>query len=77
VDITAYWSVVRECWSLDLETIRRLATVGQVFRFLAAIGWVSPELAYGTSELLCLPVACLRALQAHLSNAIHAAEEAA
>ena len=77
VDIAAYWSVVRECWSLDLQAIRRLATVGQVFRFLAAISWVSPYLAYGTSRLLSFPMASTRALQASLSNAIRAAEEAA
>ena len=77
VDLTAYWSVVREYWSLDLPAIRRLAAVGQVFRFLAAISWASPGLAYGTSELLSFPVASTRALQAGLSNAIRAAEEAA
>ena len=77
VDLTAYWSVVRAYWSLDLPAIRRLAAVGQVFRFLAAISWASPGLAYGTSELLSFPVASTRALQAGLSNAIRAAEEAA
>ena len=76
VDIAAYWSVVRECWSLDLQAIRRLATVGQVFRFLAAISWASPYLAYGTSRLLSFPMSSIRALQAQLSDAMRAAEEA-
>ncbi len=76
VDIAAYWSVVRECWSLDLQAIRRLATVGQVFRFLAAISWVSPYLAYDTSRMLSFPMSSIRALQAQLSDAMRAAEEA-
>ena len=77
VDITAYWSVVREGWSLDLQDIRRLATVGRVFGFLAAIGWKSPSLAYDSPRLLSEPLASMRVLQGSLSNAIRAAEEAA
>jgi hypothetical protein len=77
VDVTAYWEVVREPWSVDLPAVRRLGAVGQVFRFLAAISWASPGLAYDSPEFLSLPVADMRALQARLSDAVRAADEAA
>jgi len=70
VDIAAYWSVVRECWSLDLEAVRRLATVGQIFRSLAAMSWVSPQLAYDSPLYLSRPMSWLRTIQARLSDAV-------
>jgi aminoglycoside phosphotransferase (APT) family kinase protein len=78
VDVTAYWEVVRESWAgLGLQAIQRLATVGQVFRALAAIGWDSPELAYDTARYLCRPMACLQVQRKKLSEAIRAAGVAA
>ena len=46
-DAAAYWSVVRDHWpGLDPETILRLAHVGKIFWFLAALHVDSPSLAY-------------------------------
>ena len=75
VDLVAYGSVVREDWpNLDARSLRKLARVGHVFRFLAGIGWESPGLAYGTRELLSKPMADMRVLHADLSNAMRAVE---
>ena len=72
VDIAAYWSVAGECWSLDLEAVRRLATVGQIFRSLAAMSWVSPQLAYDSPLYRSRPMSWLRTIQARLSDAVRA-----
>ena len=78
VDVTAYWRVVREWWpGLALQDIQRLATVGQVFQALAAIGWDSPQLAYDTPRFLCRPMACLQVQRKKLSEAVRAAGVAA
>src|SRR3990172_6727851 len=56
MDMTLYGSMVRECWpSLDTQAIQRLATVGRLFRRLAAIHWASVSLAY---EYVEDPIAC-------------------
>jgi len=47
IDVAAYWSASRQGGDGPaLETVRRLASVGQIFRFLAAIDWecASPPL---------------------------------
>jgi hypothetical protein len=75
VDIAAYWSVVREWWpNLVMQSIERLANVGQVFRSLAAIDWESVSLAFDTDEWLREPMACMRVYQARLSDAIQTAK---
>jgi hypothetical protein len=71
-DIMAYWAVVREHWPrLDLHTIQRLADVGQIFRWLAAISW---ESLYLTFPQLEWPMIRLREYHAGLANAIQAVE---
>jgi hypothetical protein len=71
VDITAYWSIVRECWpSLDLSAVQQLANVGIVFRRLAAINWASLSLAY---EWPSKPISYMRSYQVNLSDAIQEA----
>ena len=46
-DLTAYWSVVRSFWvDLEFADLRRLAVVGAIFRWLAAISWKSQSLDY-------------------------------
>lgn len=41
-DVTAYWSVVRDCWPhLDLADLRRLAGLGTVFRSIDGLVWTN------------------------------------
>jgi hypothetical protein len=45
VDLTAYWSTVRDHWpSLNLQDLRLLADVGKVFRCLIFLNWIAPRL---------------------------------
>jgi hypothetical protein len=70
VDLTAYWTVVRECWpTLDLPAIQRLAKLGTVFRRLAAMNWESVNLEH---EWLDKPMARVRAYHTELAEAIQA-----
>ena len=71
VNLMVYGSIVRDHWpSLDIQTIQRLASVGTIFRRLAAISWESPVLTFDDCETLSEPLACLRVYQAELSEAI-------
>jgi aminoglycoside phosphotransferase (APT) family kinase protein len=75
VDLTSYWSVVRECWpKLDLQALQQLANLGNVFRWLAAIRWESTTSEY---EGLARPIAnmaSVRVCHAALSDAIQAVQ---
>ena len=71
-DIIVYRSIVQECWSrLDIAAIQRLAIVGKIFRWLAAIHWASLGLAY---EYIEKPMARLRSYQAVLAEIIRATQ---
>lgn len=71
-DITVYRSIVQARWSsLDIPAIQRLAIVGKIFRWLAAIHWASLGLAY---EYIEKPIACLRSYQTVLAEIIRAAQ---
>ena len=68
VDVTTYWSIVRECWpGLDIQAVRRLTNVGRIFRPLAAIRWASMSLAF---EWLEKPIKSMKVYQAELAEAI-------
>jgi len=44
LDIRSYWSLVRDAWpALTLGDAQRMATLGTVFRLLAAISWEAPS----------------------------------
>jgi hypothetical protein len=74
VDVDAYADVVRDWWpGTDIARMRRLASVGRVFRFLAAIGWASAQLAFDTADLLSRPMASIAVLEIGLSEAMRAA----
>ena len=46
-DLDSYFSVVREEWPhTDIESIRRLACTGTVFRAMAALDWESTNLGH-------------------------------
>ena len=71
IDVATYWSVAREwreCVSLD--TVQRLANVGQVFRTLAAIDWESASLRFETRRMISQPLASLAVLLSRLTDAV-------
>jgi len=71
IDLPTYWSVLRRWWpTVRLEDVRRLASVGRVFLQLAAIHWVSPELAYDTPPYLSRPLSWLRVLHGRLADGL-------
>ena len=71
IDLVTYWSVLQPSWpDVRLEDVRRLAAVGRVFRQLAAIRWVSPQLAYDTGLCLSRPMSWLRIYHARLADAV-------
>jgi hypothetical protein len=74
VDLPSYTSVIHACWwpDVSLQTVERLASVGHVFRLLAAIFWISPQLAYEDYRYLMRPIACLRVFQQRLADAVRA-----
>jgi len=75
VDLPTYWSVVQPSWpDVRLEDVRRLAAVGRVLRPLAAIRWVSPELAYDAPRCLVRPVTWLRIYHGRLADAVRELE---
>jgi Ser/Thr protein kinase RdoA (MazF antagonist) len=74
VDVDAYYNAVRDDWpSLDRDALGRLAAVGQVFRFLAAIDWDSQCLAYESADFLSRPMACMVVLHQKLADAMREA----
>ena len=73
IDLKAYWSVVCRVWpDTRPEVLGRLAALGRVFLELAAISWVSPQLAYDTPVYLVRPMSWLRVFHQRLSAAVRA-----
>jgi len=71
LDLATYQAVVQPCWpELRAEDVRRLAACGTVFRALAAIFWVSPQLAYDTAHWLILPLSKLRSYERQLCEGL-------
>ena len=71
IDLGTYWSVVHPCWpDVRLEDVQRLAAVGRIFLQLAAIRWVSPELAYDSGLYLSRPMSWLRVFHTRLAEAV-------
>jgi Phosphotransferase enzyme family len=71
IDVAAYWSAARESRAdLSLDTVQRLATLGQVFRTIAAIDWESASLRFETRRMISQPLASLAVLLARLTDAV-------
>jgi hypothetical protein len=74
VDLASYETIVREDWpGLDAPSLRRHASIGQVFRLLAAIGWESLSLKYDTRKYLLKPTTSMRVYRDKLPRAIQVA----
>jgi len=75
IGLATYWSVVRPCRpGVRREDVDRLAAVGRIFLVLAAIRWVSPELAHPEALCLIRPMAWLRSYQQRLAASVQELE---
>jgi aminoglycoside phosphotransferase (APT) family kinase protein len=74
IDVAAYWACARK-WraGLDLDTVQRLADVGQVFRSLAAIDWETASLRFESRRMVSRSLASLAVLLRRLSDAARTA----
>jgi phosphotransferase family enzyme len=71
IDVAVYWSAAREwCEGLSLDTVYRLAQVGQVFRTIAAIDWECTSLRFDTRNLIVRSLASLAVLTPRLTEAV-------
>jgi phosphotransferase family enzyme len=74
VDLAAYASALADGSSdLDLDALLRMARTGQVFRFLAAINWQSPQLARSDRNIVLWAMANMRQFRDSLSSAVEGA----
>lgn len=74
IDVVAYWAATRDHWEgLDLDTVRRLANVGQLLFTLAAIDWDSVRLQFESPHALSRPLASLQVLERRLADAVRTA----
>jgi hypothetical protein len=72
VDIPTYWSTVQTYWPrLSIQTLKRLANVGKVFRCLVFLDWIAPHLE---NESVEQPMKDLRRCEAWLTSLLRAAE---
>ncbi len=71
VDIPTYWSTVQTYWPrLGIQTLKRLANVGKVFRCLVFLDWIAPGLAHESVEQ---PMKDIRRCETWLADLIRAA----
>lgn len=72
VDLPTYWSTIRDNWpNLTIQTLKRLMSVGKVFRCLVYLDWIAPSLAFASVER---PINHIRRCETWLSDLIRAAE---
>jgi len=73
IDLPTYWMTVRASWpGLRLVDVERLGRVGQIFRRLAAIHWMTPQLAYDRPDWLRGALVNLQAFHVQLADATRA-----
>jgi aminoglycoside phosphotransferase (APT) family kinase protein len=71
IDITAYCAVAQRAWpELHFDAVSRVAVVGRIFSQLAAIDWVSPQLAYEDHLYIIRPMSWLRDFHVQLGDAL-------
>jgi thiamine kinase-like enzyme len=79
IDLPSYVSVLHGDWwpGVRLDDVERVAAAGQIFRTLAAMSWVAPQLEYEDYLWLIRPIACLRVFQERLSDDVQRLGEVA
>jgi hypothetical protein len=72
IDLAAYVSVIHESWwpRVRLEDVERLSTVGAVFRYLASMYWIAPQLAFSDPTYLIKPIASLEITHQNLTESV-------
>lgn len=70
IDVTTYWACARD-WQagLDLETVRRLAALGQAFCAVAGIDWESTGLRFDSRRVISRELASIDVLARRLDEA--------
>lgn len=70
IDVATYWECARE-WrpGLELDTVRRLASVGHVLRTVAAIDWETSTLRYDARRMFSRELASMAVLVRRLADA--------
>ena len=78
ISLAGYREAILPAWpGTSEEDLGRLDGVGRVFRALAGIRWLAPQLANERPSYLSLPIASLRSLQRSLAAALAALGAAA
>jgi len=74
IDVAGYWACARE-WrpGLDLDTVRRLASIGHVFRAVAAIDWETATFRYDSRRMFSRELSSIQVLVHRLSEAARTA----
>lgn len=74
IDLPAYWEVARREWpGIDLATIERLARIGRVLEYIAAVDWESESLRLERADHRSDAVSNLAVLRDRLRDAARAA----
>jgi aminoglycoside phosphotransferase (APT) family kinase protein len=72
IHIPTYWSVIRERWpKLTVQSLKRLADVGKLFRCIVFLDWIAPSL---TQESVARPINELRRCETWLKDLIRETE---
>lgn len=70
IDVAGYWACARE-WrpGLDLETVRRLSSIGHVLRTVAAINWETASFRFDSRPMISRALASVEVLVRRLADA--------
>jgi len=75
IDLPAYWDVVRRAWPrVDLGTVERLARIGRVLEYIAALDWECESLRLERADYRSAAVTELELLRDRLIDAARAAQ---
>ena len=69
--LRAYFTKVRESWpTMGFEEVLRMATVGRIFRVIAAIDWASVGLVFEQFDYLIMPVSLMQSYLGRIEDVI-------
>lgn len=71
VDLLTYWSTIQDHWpKLNIQILKRLKSVGKVFRCLVYLDWIAPSLPLGSVDQ---PIYDIRRCETWLADLIQVA----
>lgn len=69
--LRAYFTKVRETWAaMGFEDILRMATIGRIFRTIAAIDWASVGLVFEQFDYLIMPVSLMQSYLGRIEDVL-------